>query len=373
MSAAIRFLHAFAQALSTLSLYSPGHPATRRTTESAWRALHALLVVDPRPVFFFLGGAPVFAGRALHELRDWPWSRRLAAAGVQRIEFDERLSVDGIAQLFDRLMARLNSENSAVDETLASIDGVLFGAVAVQDEVESVDDGPGAAIVAGSKELQVDLTDELEAMSYVRRQAALGVVARGEADAIVRILGALLDEHVLPQAAPGNAAYPVLHAVNTALLAMSAASWAEMDGDARHRVGFAALLHDIGMTRLPEGLGEQASLTADERLAVETHTTLGARLLLESGGAGLALAATVAYEHHLRVDVGGYPTRHFPIAPHWVSSLVAVASGFVALRSPRPYRPAWSAERTLRYLKDGAGTVFDADSARLVAAVVRPG
>ena len=371
MSAAIRFLHAFAQALSTLSLYSPGHPATRRTTETVWHALQALLAVDPHPVFFFLGGAPVFAGRALHELSDWPWSQRLAAVGVQRIEFDERLSVIGVGQLFDRLMTRLAAEHNVVDETLAPIEGVLFGAVAVQVAVESADEGPGEAIVEGSKELQVDLTDELEAMDFVRRQAALGVVARGEADAIVRILGALLDEHVLPQAAPGTAVYPVVHAVNTALLAMSAASSAEMDGNARHRVGLAALLHDIGMTCLPESLGEQQSLMADERLVVETHTTLGARLLLERGGAGLALAATVAYEHHLRVDAGGYPSRHFRIAPHWVSSLVAAASGFVALRSPRPFRPAWSAERTVRYLEEGAGTEFNADSARLIATLVR--
>lgn len=371
MSEAIRFLHAFAQALSTLALYSPGHPATRRTTETAWHALQALLAIDPRPVFFFLGAAPVFAGRALRELNDWPWSRRLAAVGVQRIEFDERLSVTAIAQLFDRLMARLTSESHAVDETLPLLEGVLFGAVAVQIDIDAADETPTETIVEGSTELQVDLTDELEAMTFVLGEAARGVVARGEADAVVRILGALLDEHVLPQAAPSHAPYPVVHAVNTALLAMSAASSADLDDHARHRIGTAALWHDVGMTRLPASLGEQQSLTADERAQVETHTTLGARLLLASGG-GLALAATVAYEHHLRPDAGGYPARHFRLAPHWVSSLVGAASGFVALRSPRPFRPAWSAERAVRYLEEGAGTAFDPDAARLVATLVRP-
>lgn len=373
MSEAIRFLHAFAQALSTLSLYSPGHPATRRTTEAAWQALQSLLAIDQRPTFFFLGGAPVFAGRALRELHDWPWSRRLAAVGVQRIEFDARLSVTATAQLFDRLMARLNSESAVEDEALPPLEGVLFGAVAVQFDTDTEEEVPTETIVEGSKELQVDLTDELEAMSFVRSEAVRGVVARSEADAIVRILGALLDEHELPQAAPSYAAYPVVHAVNTALLAMAAASSADLDDQSRHRVGFAALLHDIGMARLPASLGEQQSLTVDERVLVETHTTLGAQLLLESGVGGLALAATVAYEHHLRLDAGGYPLRHFRVVPHWTSSLVGVASGFVALRSPRPFRPAWSAERAVRYLEDGAGRAFDADATRLVATLVRPG
>jgi hypothetical protein len=54
MSEAIRFLHTFAQALSALMLYSPGHPATRRSIESAWQALGALLKLNDRPTFFFL-------------------------------------------------------------------------------------------------------------------------------------------------------------------------------------------------------------------------------------------------------------------------------------------------------------------------------
>ena len=66
MSDAIRFLHALAQALSAISLYSPGHPAAAKALEAAWQALQVLLKRDARPTFFFLGGAPVYSGRALH-------------------------------------------------------------------------------------------------------------------------------------------------------------------------------------------------------------------------------------------------------------------------------------------------------------------
>ncbi|MES2124691.1 MAG: hypothetical protein V4503_08370, partial [Gemmatimonadota bacterium] len=96
MSEAVRFLHAIAQALSAASLYSPGHPATRRSLDNVYDALKTLLAVDAHPVLLFLGSAPVYAGRALHELSDWPWSRRLSAIGVQRMECDDAVTSESI-------------------------------------------------------------------------------------------------------------------------------------------------------------------------------------------------------------------------------------------------------------------------------------
>ena len=76
------------------------------------------------------------------------------------------------------------------------------------------------------------------------------------------------------------------------------------------------------------------------------------------------------YEHHLRPDGTGYPNRRVGQGAHWVSSLVSVAATYHALRTPRPYRPAWGAERALHYLESGAGTVFDSVAARLVIELV---
>ncbi len=135
----------------------------------------------------------------------------------------------------------------------------------------------------------------------------------------------------------------------------------------------AALLHDIGMTRLRPGIGDQSSLTAEERVIVESHPREGARLLLNGGGRGLELAATVAYEHHLRPDGGGYPQRRFPVPPHWASRLIGTVATFVTLRAPRPYRPAWSEERAVGALEEGAGTVFDPEAAQLLVSLLRPG
>ena len=86
---------------------------------------------------------------------------------------------------------------------------------------------------------------------------------------------------------------------------------AGVDDAGRHRLGVTALLHNIGMARIPAELGNLGSLTELERATVESHTVKGAELLLDSGNRGLELAATVAYEHHLRPDGSGYPLRRF--------------------------------------------------------------
>lgn len=371
MSNAVRFLHALAQALSTLALYSPGHPATRRVVDHALDALKSLIAVNTRPVFLFLGGPPVYAGRALHELGEWPWSRRFARSGIQRIEFDERLTHEGMTQLLEQLMTAMASDVE-LDRSHAPIEGVVFGGVAVQDQETGADQDDAAASEAqGSQEFQLNLNDELAAVGYVLAQARVGRLARAEAEAVIRIFDMLLEEYALPQAAQGSAAYPVVHATNTALVTMSAATATGLERAPRQRLGLAALLHDVGMAQLPPTLAEQETLSPEERTVVESHTSRGARILLD-GGPGLALAAAVAYEHHLRPDGGGYPQGRLRQSPHWASRLVGAASAFVALRSPRPFRAAWTPERAVRALEDGAGTVFDAEVSRLLAVVVRP-
>ena len=371
MSEAIRFLHALAQALSAASLYSPGHPAIRRSVDAAFESLGVLLAVDPNPVLLFLGGAPVYAGRTLHELSDWPWSPRLSTVGVQRLECDASVTRDSLATLIEQFLVRLSTRAGA-ETSEPAIPGFLFGNVAVLEEaaIEPVEPVPSEG--ASTRELLLDLTDELEAVAWILSEASRGQVARSEAEAVVRILSGLFDDYELPAANHGDdpTRYPLVHAINTALLTMAAAApWLDRPG--RYRLGVAALLHDIGMTQIPKELGNQESLTAAERITVEQHTSLGAALLLDAGGRGFELAAAVAFEHHLRPDHSGYPSRRFQPVPHWASRLVSAASTYASLRAPRAFRPEWAADRALAYLEEGAGTVFDAEASEMLVRVVR--
>lgn len=368
MSEAIRFLHALAQALATMALYSPGHPAARRGVEGAWQALTALLEREGHPAFLFLGSAPVYGGRALHELADWPWSPRLADVAVQRLDFDRTITAEVFEALLDTLQLRLSGGDDVGEVHLL---GVSFGPVVVE---EAFDEGEPAPIAEstdeGTRIVAMDLSDELDAMRFVLAEARAGRVARAEVEAVARLLVALLSDHALPQADAADQGDPAVQAVNTALLVLAAGVKAGLGPDDLHPLAVAALWHDIGVMRLPFDLASKSSLSEAERTVVEEHTVLGASLLLTHGGRTLRLAASVAYEHHLRPDGTGYPARRFAQPAHWASSLIGVAAAYTAVRASRSYRAAWTPERALGYLRTGEGTVFEVEAARLVAELV---
>jgi putative two-component system response regulator len=102
----------------------------------------------------------------------------------------------------------------------------------------------------------------------------------------------------------------------------------------------ASLLHDIGKLGIPDRiLSKPGKLSDEERREMQTHTTLGHKLLSGSSSEIVELAATIALTHHERVDGGGYPHGlrgdEIPVE----GRIAAVCDVFDALTSPRPYRP----------------------------------
>jgi putative two-component system response regulator len=103
---------------------------------------------------------------------------------------------------------------------------------------------------------------------------------------------------------------------------------------------------------------------------MNSHPTEGARMILEAEE-HLDLAAVVAYEHHIRIDGGGYPSLRYQRACHEASNLVHVCDVFDALRTHRPYREAWPTERALGIVEEGAGPEFDRDIAHAFVQMMR--
>ena len=107
-------------------------------------------------------------------------------------------------------------------------------------------------------------------------------------------------------------------------------------------------------------LTKPGKLSNEERLIINRHPADGARIIMESDQS-LDLAAVVAYEHHIMLDGGGYPTLHYNRACALASRLVHVCDVYDALRTKRPYRDAWESARACTYLLERAGTEFDPD------------
>jgi putative two-component system response regulator len=122
----------------------------------------------------------------------------------------------------------------------------------------------------------------------------------------------------------------------------------------------ASVLHDVGKIALPDAiLLKPGPLTADERLAVETHATIGYEMLRGSCSGLLDLAALIARTHHEKFDGSGYPAGLSGTDIPLEGRIVAVADVFDALTSDRVYRPAWSVATTIAWMKRERGAHFD--------------
>ena len=91
---------------------------------------------------------------------------------------------------------------------------------------------------------------------------------------------------------------------------------------------------------------------------MKRHTVDGAEILRETPEIP-ALAPVVAFEHHLRLDGGGYPHGIARSSLNLCTMLCSIADVFDAMRSQRRYQQAFPTERILDVLKRNDGTQFD--------------
>ena len=129
----------------------------------------------------------------------------------------------------------------------------------------------------------------------------------------------------------------------------------------RCRWVFGALLHDVGKLVLPASLLMKSRPLGDHEWArLKRHVHYGLYLVEQALSVEDARPlAPFLFLHHERPDGEGYPlglTRgQIPREVH----LLSIADAYVAMREPRPYRPARSHEEVMKELHRRRGTQFE--------------
>ena len=369
----VRFLTAFAQALAAMSLYGEGHPARERAVDAVYKELVDLQSERPHALFTFLGDEIVYGRQPLRELKEWDWSRRLAAAGVQRLEFEQRVSREDLEGFLDEVMLRLTL--TPIDTSEARPQrrtSIKFGAVGLKGEAGAA----AAKTQIATATLGYSLSDEAETLRWLQQETQKsGRVPLVEAEAVVRSLTVAMHgdrQIMLPLLQLKEFdQYTTTHSMNVSVLVMGLAEFLGFGPTDIRAFGVAGLLHDIGKIRIPiDVLTKPGRLTPAERRLMNTHPVEGARIILDSEDA-LDLAAIVAYEHHVMMNGGGYPTFRYARECHQASKLVHVCDVYDALRTTRPYREAWPAEQVLAYLEGRAGQEFDGELVNAFSRMMR--
>lgn len=117
-------------------------------------------------------------------------------------------------------------------------------------------------------------------------------------------------------------------------------------------IRYSAQLHDVGKMSVNTAiLTKKGRLDAEERAEMDRHPVYGYRILEQSPR--LQMAAEIALNHHEKWDGSGYPNQAIGEAIPVSARIVAMADIYDALRSERPYKPAFSHPKTVKIMLKG--------------------
>ncbi|MDO9556669.1 MAG: HD domain-containing protein [Coriobacteriia bacterium] len=300
-------------------------------------------------------------------------------------------------KLIEDLLARGVSAVT-LNETFGPQDASAFAALLNASEIRDIDaardyletSGAHGVIVAETTEL--DAAKEVEArenkargkesydsgvelMHDVETQVKLGKVFEVEPlqHLISNLLNTLFKD---PAAILGLTAikshddYTLNHSINVCILALALGAALGLDADSLKSLGLSALLYDLGKVRISEDiLNKEGPLSADEWQIVKSHAAEGADLLKRIQLID-QMPMIVAYEHHQRHDLQGYPELSEPHEQHLFSKVVALCDAYDAMTTRRPFRREIRPDKALAVLMQGRNKAYDPSVTKALVAML---
>ena len=338
-------------------LYAPTHPLVQRTASGLLAALTPALNDVAAVIVGFLEDDVVVndvrlpRGSAnmtglLRDMRD---------RKVEKITFARGVEVTDIRALMDELADR--TSRTAVGDRLTGrgVRRIVVSKVAVEDD----DHEPVGLAQAKQMYSQAVASAETIWAATKAGQQPDPADARGIIDSLSRLVYQDRTSLLALTALKRHDNYTFTHMINVAALSMAMARSLDLEGPRLREFGFAALMHDIGKVHTPiEILNKPDKLTDDEFTIMKQHVIAGAHVLRRTPETP-ALAPLVAFEHHLKMDLSGYPENVGSRKLNLCTMVVTVVDVFDALRSNRAYRQGLATDRIRHIMSQQESTTFN--------------
>lgn len=152
--------------------------------------------------------------------------------------------------------------------------------------------------------------------------------------------------------------YVAAHSVRSTIVAVIIGSYLKLPNHRLIELGVAALLHEVGMLKLPSQLYlSDKVLNPQEKKAIATHPVLGYSILKNFDfPLPICLAAL---EHHERENGIGYPRHLQGEKISLYSKIIAVACSYEALSTKRPHKEAKDGYTVMLELLKNEGKMYD--------------
>jgi HD-GYP domain-containing protein (c-di-GMP phosphodiesterase class II) len=157
--------------------------------------------------------------------------------------------------------------------------------------------------------------------------------------------------------------YTFTHCVNVCIFSVIVGQRLGLDKLQLYELGLGALFHDIGKQRVDyDVINKPGGLTDEEWVQLKEHTTEGLLCLFSMHGFADVpyRQMLMAYEHHMKLDLTGYPENRRERSPTLFSKIVSIADAFDAGTSVRSYQfEPWPPDAVLKEMRDNPKRGFD--------------
>ena len=151
--------------------------------------------------------------------------------------------------------------------------------------------------------------------------------------------------------------------VNVSILTIAFAQYLQLDSRHIHVLGLGALLHDVGMLKVPDYLlTHPGPLNKAQKQAIEYHVTEGLSFVgLHDELSGVRELRDIIGNHHERYDGSGYPKGLKGDKIPYLSRILGITTTYEAMTRERFYSEASSPTQALARMYNWRSKLFDAE------------
>lgn len=158
--------------------------------------------------------------------------------------------------------------------------------------------------------------------------------------------------------------YTFVHSINTCFLSILLGDYMNLNDNLLLTLGVGALLHDIGKTKIDEGiLKKTGKLDNYEFDIMKQHTIYGHEILKNVNGI-CSESTLIALNHHEKHDGTGYPSKLKGNEIDLLSQIVSVCDVYDALINVRSYKRGFKPNDAFDFILSKTDTFFNIDVVR---------
>jgi putative nucleotidyltransferase with HDIG domain len=349
-------------AVQTAKLYNPGHPIFNKAVEKAYKGIMDVLNEKPELTVGIVGDELAFEKEIFFELSKLSKTGigYLKSRGIEKVTFKRGLSLKEVEVFIFFLVAQKDEIKGKAQDYLVlnGVRNIIVGKVSADGSTES----KGEAGTGQDKTGQDDYFANISApLSRILNQEAFdGLALKVTVNNVIDNLGGQFNQLLKLSTLKRYDLGTFTHLINVSILSMYFSSKLGFAREVVLDIGLSALLHDIGKLYISRKIIRKAGqLDSAEFSRMESHTVLGASLILKYTGSVGIMPVVVSFEHHLKFDSGGYPKLRFPGKPHIVSQIVSICDAYDALSERRSYKSDYPPDTIYNLMMRGSGTTYN--------------